>query len=675
EFGICPALVRLLTSGTSYSSGQMAPTTAVCFMLLGLSLLPFVFDRHPSLAQSLATAALLVGSVAVIGYLYAVEGLSRVALYTPMAVNTALTFMLLAFAVLAARADVGWMASFRGRRAGSVMARRLMPFVIIILVVIGWLRLLAQRAGFIDTTLGVALMTTTSVGAMGVIVLLTASRLNAEDSAKRKFEKSNARLASIVEGTGDAIIGVAPDLSITSWNAAAERMYGYASDEVIGQPLSILLHSESQDDTPSTWRFTLAEGEVQHLRRSHVTKEGRRIDVAVTLSPVRNDCGAVVGMSDIVRDVTQTTQMREDLRKSTEELNAFFTTNLDLLCIADVDGHFVKLNPEWEHVLGYPIAELEGNVFLDYVHPDDVDGTLQAIDSLSEQQDVVNFANRYRTKDGSYRWIEWRSHPVGDLIYAAARDITERKIAEEKLEEANRELESFTYSVSHDLRAPLRHISGFVDLLKQTAGERIDERGQHYLAMIAESTGEMGTLIDDLLAFSRMGRAALSLEELNLADMVQECIASLDDSTKGREIEWVVGELPTVHADWAMMRQVLANLLGNAVKYTGPRENPRVEVGAYLDGSEIVIYVRDNGVGFDMAYIDKLFGVFQRLHNATDFEGTGIGLANVRRIVTRHDGRTWAEGAVDQGATFYFSLPTGSTKQAFQNHDEEGEGR
>jgi PAS domain S-box-containing protein len=499
---------------------------------------------------------------------------------------------------------------------------------------------------------------------------VTAHRLNIADSVRRKFEKSNAQLASIVDSSGDAIIGVAPDLSITSWNAAAERMYGYASDEVIGQPLSILLHSESQD-APSTWRFTLAEGEVQHLRRSHVTKEGRRIDVAVTLSPVRNDCGAVVGMSDIVRDVTQTTQMREDLRKSTEELNAFFTTNLDLLCIADVDGHFVKLNPEWEHVLGYPIAELEGNVFLDYVHPDDVDGTLQAIDSLSEQQDVVNFANRYRTKDGSYRWIEWKSHPVGDLIYAAARDITARKITELALEEASKELESFSYSVSHDLRAPLRHVSGFVELLKQNSADRLDEHGQHYLETIAESATDMGTLIDDLLAFSRMGRAAMTMERLDLGDMVREYIADLDNGTKERGIEWIIGELPAVHADRSMMRQILANLLGNAVKYTRKRERPRIEVGAYPDDGEVVVFVRDNGVGFDMAYVDKLFGVFQRLHDATEFEGTGIGLANVRRVISRHGGRTWAEGAVGQGATFYFSLPNRVADPGPKDHDDE----
>jgi light-regulated signal transduction histidine kinase (bacteriophytochrome) len=328
-------------------------------------------------------------------------------------------------------------------------------------------------------------------------------------------------------------------------------------------------------------------------------------------------------------------------------------------------------------LLGHPIAELEGRLFLDFVHPDDLAHTLAAIDTLSDQNDVVSFTNRYRVADGSYRWLEWRSHPVGSLVYAAARDITGRITAEQTLVAANKELESFSYSVSHDLRAPLRHISGFVELLRQDQAGQLHERAQHYLDTIADSATDMGMLIDDLLTFSRMGRAAQSPEDLNPGDMVREYIANLDGDPKARRVEWIVGDLPVVRADRAMMRQVFANLLGNAVKYTAPVEGPRIEVGAYPDESEIVTYVRDNGVGFDMTYVDKLFGVFQRLHSAEEFEGTGIGLANVRRIVSRHGGRTWAEGAVDQGATFYFSLPgqVGGTNTNTSTKDRKEEAR
>ena len=224
-------------------------------------------------------------------------------------------------------------------------------------------------------------------------------------------------------------------------------------------------------------------------------------------------------------------------------------------------------------------------------------------------------------------------------------------------DEGYRELEAFSYSVSHDLRAPLRHVSGFVQLLQANAKGKLDDTGMRYLDVIAGAAKRMGTLIDDLLSFSRTGRAQINVEPIPLSEMVEECKRELELEIKGRTIEWKIGELPQVHADRPLLRQVMANLLGNAVKYSGKREVAKIEISAKTEGGEIVVCVRDNGAGFDMKYAGKLFGVFSRLHGESEFEGTGIGLANVRRIVLRHGGRTWAEGEVDKGAAFYFSLP------------------
>jgi signal transduction histidine kinase len=236
----------------------------------------------------------------------------------------------------------------------------------------------------------------------------------------------------------------------------------------------------------------------------------------------------------------------------------------------------------------------------------------------------------------------------------------ETRVAErtEQLEAVNKELEAFCYSVSHDLRAPVRHIGGFVNLLGKSVGHNLSTEEQRYVAIISDSAKRMGMLIDDLLVFSRMGRVEMRQATLNLSSIVDETIEKLEPETQGRQIIWKKNPMPEVRADPAMLRQVFINLLANAVKYTRPRNPAEIEIGAVPENSnEVVVFVRDNGVGFDMQYVGKLFGVFQRLHLDEEFEGTGIGLANVRQIIARHGGRTWAEGKVGQGAAFYFSLP------------------
>ena len=234
----------------------------------------------------------------------------------------------------------------------------------------------------------------------------------------------------------------------------------------------------------------------------------------------------------------------------------------------------------------------------------------------------------------------------------------------QQLRGLNAELEAFSYSVSHDLRAPLRHIDGFADMLIHHAGEKLDEKGRRYLKTISESAKRMGTLIDDLLVFSRMGRAEMRWRKVDLHELAQGVIRELESETQNRTVVWKCADLPTVEGDAALLRQVLVNLLANAVKYTRPRDSAVIEITATRDPAERIICVRDNGVGFDMAYGHKLFGVFQRLHRNDEFEGTGIGLANVHRIVTRHGGRVWAEGKIGEGAAFYFSLPTGTINSA-----------
>jgi light-regulated signal transduction histidine kinase (bacteriophytochrome) len=227
-----------------------------------------------------------------------------------------------------------------------------------------------------------------------------------------------------------------------------------------------------------------------------------------------------------------------------------------------------------------------------------------------------------------------------------------------ELESTNKELEAFAYSVSHDLRAPLRHMAGYAELLQKRIGSTLDEKSQRYMAMMLESAKRMGSLIDDLLSFSRIGRAETQKTLVSLDQLVKEALAEIRQDTEGRNISWKIGALPAFYGDRSMLRLALVNLISNAVKFTRPRPDAEIEIGSAAgDGNDVVVFVRDNGVGFDMKYANKLFGVFQRLHATDTFEGTGIGLATVQRILHRHGGKVWAEGLVNQGATFYFSAP------------------
>jgi PAS domain S-box-containing protein len=352
----------------------------------------------------------------------------------------------------------------------------------------------------------------------------------------------------------------------------------------------------------------------------------------------------------------------------------------------DVANERYYASPIYYTMLGYEPNEgpADRSEWVRRLHPDDEKAVLEQVDKvLSRTCDEYACEARFRHADGSYKW-QWAFGYAAGLdqdgkltrMLGLHIDIDKRKRMEEELstyrghleelvrertaelEAANKELNAFAYSVSHDLRAPLRHIDGFLELLQKKAQAALDDQSRHYMDTISDSAKKMGLLIDDLLSFSRMGRYEMSFQQVDLGSLTREVIRELAPDAAGRDIEWRIGDLPTVGGDAAMLRIALVNLLANALKFTRPRQQAQIEIGSLSgQGSEAVIFVRDNGVGFDMTYVDKLFGVFQRLHRAEEFEGTGIGLANVRRIIARHGGRTWAEGEPDHGAAFFLSLP------------------
>jgi PAS domain S-box-containing protein len=342
----------------------------------------------------------------------------------------------------------------------------------------------------------------------------------------------------------------------------------------------------------------------------------------------------------------------------------FFELSLDMHVIASADGYFKHVSDSVTGVLGWSAAELKSRPFLDFVHPDDHAATLAEVDKQTlAGERVLHFENRYRHKDGTWRVLAWKSMPAGGLMYATARDITAAKRLQQELldakhaaEAANRELESFSYSVAHDLRAPLRSIDGFSQILVEDCGEAVGETGRRYLGLVRESTQRMAELIDDLLQLSRVARSELRRERVDLSALAANILARRQTDAPQRRVEVRVEPNLTHWGDARLLAVALENLLGNAWKYSAKRELAVIELGRAEHEGEESYFVRDNGAGFDMTYVHKLFGVFERLHAAQEFEGTGIGLATVKRIVERHGGRVWASGVVDAGATFHFTL-------------------
>ncbi|MEO6006397.1 MAG: PAS domain S-box protein [Opitutus sp.] len=392
-------------------------------------------------------------------------------------------------------------------------------------------------------------------------------------------------------------------------------------------------------------------------------------------------------LTDAFNDMlTQIHSQERGLRESEERLRAVLNSALSAVIVTDERGNILDWNARAEKMFGWTRAEALGLSLTDTIIPvkhrqhhamglrrfaeaDKGAVTNWPVEMTACRREGGEFpvelaihplkSNGVRTFCGFITDITERKRAAAEIIglnQQLERRVTERTA---QLESANKELEAFSYSVSHDLRAPLRHIDGYANMLGSHSKAALDDKGRRYISVIIESAQRMGRLIDDLLAFSRHGRAEMRRTPVELTKLVQEVRVQLEGDAKGRLIVWRVGPLPVVNGDSAMLRQVFANLLGNAIKYTRLKSDAAIEVGALTkDGEDHVIFVRDNGAGFDPKYADRLFGVFQRLHSESEFEGTGVGLANVRRIITRHGGRTWAEGEVNVGATFYFSMPT-----------------
>jgi len=520
-----------------------------------------------------------------------------------------------------------------------------------------------------------------------------------------ELQNSKLMFERLFENAPNATILVNKAGKIVRANAQVETLFRAARTEVTGLDVEELIPKDSRERHRDDLLRYFADPPARNVAAEllGLRRDGTEFPADITLSAVETDIGTKT--LAVIRDITdrkRIEQMHLQFRALFESVpGSYLVLKPDLTIVAVSDAYLKATMTKREEIIGralfdvFPdnpqeqsatgVSHLRASLNralqtktpdtmaiqkYDIRRPDGVfeerywspvnspvvgaDGQVEYL--VHRVEDVTDFVKRKQHPEGarSANGMQARMEQMEAEIYRSSQQV---QSANEQLRQANEELESFSYSVSHDLRAPLRHIDGFVNRLGKIPAVLTDEKSKRYLDIISQSARHMGNLIDDLLVFSRMGRTEMRASRVDLKLMVNDVIASLAEEIKQRNVAFNVHDLPVVHADPPMLHQVFVNLIGNAVKYSRTRERAEIEITANEMPEEHIISVRDNGVGFDMEYAHKLFGVFQRLHRAEEFEGTGIGLANVRRIIQRHGGRTWAEGKIDVGATLYFSLP------------------
>lgn len=868
----------------SVRPGLMSPITAGGFLFLGFTVL--LLDVKTSLArwgsQLLPSGVAIAAMFGILDFV-----LDANTTHTYISPATASVLFLVAFGFLFSRTRWGLGALGASASLGGALTRRLLPAAILAPLAIGWLRWKGQSAGLYSDWTGVALMTVTSITLLAGLTVWTGFTVARGERERYLGQLTVDRLASILEYSVDAIIGKTTDGIITSWNPGAEAMCGYSAEEMIGQSISIVVPQNRRDEFAKIVEKIRQGQRISHYETERLRKDGRIVFVSLSVSPIKDKTGILVGVSTIARDITERKRAEETLHHASLYARSLIEASLDPLLTISRGGKITDVNEATEKVTGISRAQLIGSDFSNYfTEPESARRGYEQVFALGTVQDYP-LAIRHtsgRVIDVLYNATVFRNE-TGEIegVFAAARDVTERKRAEDKIRNLNqelekrvqertaqlheseqrvrrklesilspeanserleladlldipavqslaeefyqlahipmfivdlrgtpvvgagwqeictkfhrtnpeackncresdlelstgvapgqfklykcknnlwdvvtpimvggqqvgnlfsgqffftdetvdcatfraqarkygfdeseylaaldrvprlsrkeveigmtfytrlaqllsqlsysgiklarsasqigrvnadlaasvKELEAFTYSVSHDLRAPLRHISGFAKILTEEFGPNLPTDAQHHVQRIQEGTRRMGILVDDLLNLARVARRDVSLRVSGLRSIVDEVLADLAPECAGRQIEWKIGDLPFVECDPGLIKQVLHNLLSNAAKFTRPRSQALIEVGQENREGKPVVFVRDNGVGFNMKYADKLFGVFQRLHRAEDFEGTGVGLATVQRIVQKHGGRIWAEAELDKGATFYFTL-------------------
>jgi len=518
---------------------------------------------------------------------------------------------------------------------------------------------------------------------LGIVRDITERRQAEEQAhvAEQKFRK-------LTETAFDAIILMNHLGDITFWNRGAELIFGYTQKDVLKKPLTMIMPERFRALHENGLARYLATGQ-QHVMGKVVEMEGQRkngeifpIEISIT-SWQRNGENIFSG---IIRDITERTEARDKIQKLNQNLEqkvlertaqleetihrlkeseekfekAFYASTASISLSSLPDSRFVDVNDTFVRLMEYSREEILGKTSAEIGMNRDLERRQHLLDELRAKGAVHDIEVAIRTKSGKVLDMLSSSQIIiingREFVLTIAYDITEQKIIRQQLQTTNEELEAFTYSVSHDLRAPLRLITGYSEMLLEDFGDTLNERALKNVKIIRRNVGRMNVLIDALLEFSKSGKGGLQRSKVNTVKMIENCLHTVEPSYSNKT-EVILNTLPDVYADPNLLNQAWFNLISNAFKYSAKVSHPKIEIGSVKREDEIEFFIRDNGAGFNMQYADKLFNVFQRLHSTEEFEGTGIGLSLVKRIVERHGGQVWAMSAPNEGATFFFTVP------------------
>ena len=677
--GIDELLVKDSANAYNLFRGRMSPISATAFVAMAGALTALPYRRVHGAVTWAATGVVVAGLVSLLGYLWNAVEIVTDRFLPPVAFNTACSLALLGTGILLSPGKTAVDAAGKFTALAALEMKILAGFIVALSLLLAGgtytyrtTMLTAAAAEWVAHTQEVRAALASLYGSLaGAEVAQRDYVLTSEPPYRDEYERSIQDVQLQLDNVGRLTADNAEQRQNVAALSALVRARAAAMTQGRGT-------NSIRDVRELTDRMAAIEERLLAARHAAMTKV-RETTLVSLLATLAVACGAFAALfRGIRREMFARRRSESDLRETNRFLDSLIENLPVMITLKDADSlRFVRVNRAVERFLGSSRGQMLGRSVHDLFPADDAAAIIASDRQALESDGVVdNPDHRVHTATLGLRILHTMKMPIRDpggrprYLLSISTDVTERKLGEQAIQElnsalvskaeqltvSNRELESFSYSVSHDLRAPLRAIDGFAQMLEEDYGARLDAEGMRYLGVIRANTKRMGALIDDLLEFSRLGRLPVSAQEINVESLVREVVA---EALAGRPTapRVAIGPLPPVRGDRTLLRQVWTNLIANAIKYSGKAAEPWIEVSGRQGAAENVYSVRDNGVGFNMEYADKLFRVFQRLHRADEFSGTGVGLAIVQRVVARHGGRVWADGKVDGGAMFSFSLP------------------